>query len=443
MPMGETNPDFQKHMRRRDQRITEQPSDDQESNFDYPPRLQVIGSSSGLDRRYGSFSRAEEVVRAWRERNAKLTDESSASASSDNDGSPSSSGQRERRHKHKHKHRAKNSHDGATRSHRFDHSSRDHDELHQSHHSVRNATRELVRSTVTSDDPDRSVLVRQMLDGCRESCRQAGVSFEDILGEDMEGLEVPPLVYEIFTGWEDAGLLQFLLDNTPARHVEMFVRRGCMMRGDNTMFQVLRSALSASEKVDIVRYSLTMKEDAGQFQVEGSIECMPELLARVCTPVSDRKRPLPSPVEWIAAGRMWSIEPTAQNTLILRLLAGEPLKVVDADLTIVARDAASSSGRKNSMAVSMMKDKSMPVNLVPLSQSGVNTILFIPFSPMQERLTLPACLSADGALHFHLSLSFLNPSKSRDSSETEDWEKIAREQDWVLARWSGRGGEAH
>ncbi|KZO98340.1 hypothetical protein CALVIDRAFT_535420 [Calocera viscosa TUFC12733] len=437
--MAETHPEYQKHMQEREWRMTSQDGIDE-----YPPRphesdAPPLPDYSPTDRHYGAYPSATEVVRAWRERNGEALSSEPARPDSDSGGSRSNTPPGDRR---KRKHRRKHPEPGAadTFSSWFPgHRNRDFDL--RSDHTVRNSVRDMVRSAVTSDNPARTEIASEMLQGCKENCRQAGVTFGEVLSEDMEGVGVPPLVYEIFSCWEDAGLLQFLLENTPARHVEMFVRRGCMMRGDNNMFQALRSALAANETVDIVPYHLSLREEDGRLHVQGSIDDMPDLLAKIRTPANERKRPLPLPVEWIAAGRLWCIEPTSHESLLLRLVEGDPIHLLDADLTIVARDAASSSGRKNSMAVSMMKDKSLPVTLVPLSQSGTNNILFIPFSPMEDRLTLPACLSADGVLHFQLTLSFVVPSNSDEDSE--DWEHIAQEQDWVLASYAGKDAETH
>ncbi|KZT57403.1 hypothetical protein CALCODRAFT_496205 [Calocera cornea HHB12733] len=439
--MAETHPDYIKHMQEREWRVSSQDGIDEYPPLPHEPEEGTPAPVYSPDRHYGAYPSAAEVVRAWRERNGEAlsSDHAFGRGDSDSDRATGSRGSTPPGERQKRKNRRKHHVASGNFSSWFGHSSRDYDVGHRSHHSVRNSVRDMVRSAVTSDNPARSTIAHEMLEECKENCRAAGVTFGEVLSEDMEGLGVPPLVYEIFSCWEDAGLLQFLLENTPARHVDMFVRRGCMMRGDNGMFQALRSALAANETVDIVRYDMSLREEEGKIHVEGSIADMPELLTKIRTLPNERKRPLPLPVEWIAAGRLWCIEPTNHDSILLRLVEGDPIHLLDADLTIVARDAASSSGRKNSMAVSMMKDKSVPVTLVPLSQSGTNNILFIPFSPMEDRLTLPACLSADGALHFLLTLTFAVPSNS--DSDSEDWEHIGQEQDWVLASYAGKDAE--
>jgi len=341
----------------------------------------------------------------------------------------------------------------------------------------------------------------EILDTAKTNCARTGVSFSEVLAQDIvvpnhgdfamsggTGLKpipgVPPVIWaiarmEFGVGLEkleasgELDLLTFLMANSLSLHgrLEMMLRRGCMLRADNALFQNLRQVISSDLEYDV---GVEEMKDNGGFHALVSISDFTE----ATQPPAPRpwlagelryvKRSAPSPqkrlvtIEWIANARAWDLQIGPEEAW-LRLRDGPPANIIEAHIEIIgthrrARDSGVAFDFRRSWGSSLSRESpklSFPVRqLYPLSASGAHTLsLPAPCFPRNEwpETTFGDFVLADSEELMLNVTVLLGPLQEREDGVEEDdeWEKVSTSGDsevskdalstqWLLASWSGR-----
>jgi len=255
------------------------------------------------------------------------------------------------------------------------------------------------------------------LEDLEDACRDAGVPFSELLGEDMYIGNVPPIRYEILRCdyQTNPELLMYLVTRTRRVDLDALVRAACLSRDDNFLFQMLRDTMGYNADKQISSSGHDTRFEV-LFNINELVKGFtPPPLSekqRLAEKLGDKEKPAPPQIEfeWIAAQRAWKLVLT-RETISLSLLQGDPMTIGGSIAAIFPAD--------NANAVNMPFPSE--ALLKPMSMAGRNSLVIRPTPPPADWPQL----ATDGDILIQLDVEAVklpppsDPIKAPSPSEPE------------------------